>query len=563
MVPHAPPVNPVPLPAQMPPVKPALPPSHESDVSYALMTQTDIEVERDKRARYQEWKEDVTKEGGVNTAESQPGKAAGVGSAFWDSLSTFRTDTGTEATTIVQQRRMAREALLHPRPGIVGGPNSSSSSLPPTQASNMPAPLGSAAARPARSPPVPLLAHPPQSMLAPAPPSNAIVKPIPLAPGDPVYPAPSPKSTRAQRDAYLSSALDLPFDILRQRHVESPAASDTSSKPSNRRLASLLGMSKSKERLVSNHRSVSEAQIPRMDDSPRGSIGLGPNEPKRPLGRSVTVSPRLETATAKTDQSERTRKSPLVGPSQHAEVTKSKSANEAQSTRQMGSRTSQRSARPVQGDQGDQTSADPPRSLGSNRSQRKDPSSSRDQVEAPLRRYASNQHLTVPGVPEIPVEVPSLGSQASRRSKKTVKSRSRENLDGQISSTRGPINDVSGAKDHNTKVLTSCRSVIQASRRCSLHPRLGTPQQRKPGPYNAKDRTMNRLSRLRILKYWQLMSRPTIRKHLLPNTPTLNLPLLQYSANLDQRPSFADPDQRVSQILHLVPLHRRAMAALP
>ena len=114
-LPAAPSPAALPLPASPPPgPSPARDPP--SEVSYESFSLSDRSVFDRKVQRYQDWTENVTREGGVDVLESSLGRAAGVGSASWGSLPTIKalSRDGTEPSTIVDQRHRARRALKHP-----------------------------------------------------------------------------------------------------------------------------------------------------------------------------------------------------------------------------------------------------------------------------------------------------------------------------------------------------------------------------------------------------------------------------------------------------------------
>ena len=341
-LPAPPAAAPIPLPI---PVHISLPPpidnTHHPPTgsAYSSVTPSDRSVFRRKLQRYRNWAVGVAKEeagaapapapaaanAGSDLDSNGPremGKDVGVGSATWDSRSTLKTDTGTEPTIMVEQRRQPRESLRPPLTGIVGQsrvqqrqqhqpqrqePSTSKSKpsasmtvlAPSTKEQSQHPPTSSPHAPPpsVRSPPVPFLAHPPPP---PAPASTPTTKPAPAAPGVLLQPLPPVVSTRAQREAYFSSALDLPLDLLQQTGpahlavsaIASPGPSNASSKLTNGRLASLLGRSPSNGP-IARLRGVGEENGPK-------SPGQGHGQAKS-HGRSAsaTVTSRIPSATVK------------------------------------------------------------------------------------------------------------------------------------------------------------------------------------------------------------------------------------------------------------------------
>jgi hypothetical protein len=118
-----------------------------------------------------------------------------------------------------------------------------------------------------RHAPSPYLARPP-SQVNRSSSTLHLDKPSPPAPGDLLSPYPQSGVTRAQRDAYISSALSLPLDMLAE--VTAPSASKPSrdtSKLSGARLRSLL-----------SQRSSYHAPI---DQGPAGGTRRDPPQPPR------------------------------------------------------------------------------------------------------------------------------------------------------------------------------------------------------------------------------------------------------------------------------------------
>jgi hypothetical protein len=174
------------------PIQNALPlPNHPpstSNISYAHYTPTasEIEVYNLKRKIIGEWRTEL--EGSNDELSYAQGR--GVGSADWSYAGS--SESGTVPTTIIGRIQ------------------------PPTGAPHYPLYTPH---QPLRSPPVPLLAKAPSQQ--PPMSERLLHKPVPLAPGDVLYPPPAAGSSHSQREAYISSALDLPMDLLTLRNGES------------------------------------------------------------------------------------------------------------------------------------------------------------------------------------------------------------------------------------------------------------------------------------------------------------------------------------------------------
>lgn len=213
LAPAAPAKDPIPLPGISPPIVPA---SRETNVSYPSVAESEKEVFYRKYGRYKWWARDAAEQGAVGILESRPGRAVGVGSAIWSDTNTLsredipislgHTSNGlrrsasqlgpvTSAKDMEVQQRAHRSQVGNSLTALPTDPT-----LPRAPQLRVPS-----ATKPS---PLPVLARP-QKHLSPI--SNKATSP---APGDLLQPVPSQGSTRAQREAYLSSALSLPLDML-------------------------------------------------------------------------------------------------------------------------------------------------------------------------------------------------------------------------------------------------------------------------------------------------------------------------------------------------------------
>ncbi|ORX40707.1 hypothetical protein BD324DRAFT_16702 [Kockovaella imperatae] len=247
--PAAPSPTPVPLPSSSSPnPRPAA--QSPSGVSYESISPSDRSVFERKVRRYEDWTTDVTRQGGLRPSESSYGRFAGVGSASWSSLPTVKalSRDGTEPSTIVHQRNRANEALRNPHghdrslvddigvgsPGLGGHqpmrkPKVHQAGLSAEPDSRPTENHHSAPRQPSRATmrqhlPTPYLAK------APSPPRRDQVPDvlnayqpgeththlrIPSAsPGDHRSSGHSSRSAYREREAYISSALHLPIEML-------------------------------------------------------------------------------------------------------------------------------------------------------------------------------------------------------------------------------------------------------------------------------------------------------------------------------------------------------------
>ncbi|WWC64440.1 uncharacterized protein I303_107050 [Kwoniella dejecticola CBS 10117] len=208
------------------------------------------------------------------TARTQPVKALTIEIQPPSTKTPTKTPLASQAQTQTQTQKLAQ-------------------SQQPSDSHRTPSRKPSISAKPVRPPPTPLLAHAPAAdkTLRPATEPKVMSRPPSTrgsySPGAQIVPSPTPSAKYAEREAYISSALTLPLDMLVETEAV-PAKVDTSSHLTTGRLDSLLGKSRSGSRNKGSQRSAgSSTTLP----SPRSDHPPSRNDQRSvDLARSKTTS---------------------------------------------------------------------------------------------------------------------------------------------------------------------------------------------------------------------------------------------------------------------------------
>ncbi|WWC71879.1 uncharacterized protein I206_105838 [Kwoniella pini CBS 10737] len=163
---------------------------------------------------------------------------------------------------------------------------------PPPSQSPRPSEKLRSSVKPARPPPAPLLARPPGEAntaghpLKPRETSHPSSTRPSRSPSEEIVPSPTPTAKYAEREAYISSALNLPLDMLAETEG-GPTKIDSSSHFTTGRLDSLLGKNRSESRTKGSQRSAGSGTTLPTPNSERSSSVAGVE--KADLARSNTT----------------------------------------------------------------------------------------------------------------------------------------------------------------------------------------------------------------------------------------------------------------------------------
>ena len=358
---RAPAHNDVPLPSVVSAPQPKyIQPKSSTEVAYsASISPSDLEVYDRKADRYRDWTQDVADERGVQTPETTPGKAAGVGSASWGSLPTLKAENATELSTVGQARpepkgvsrqrngpsskgpnavvdgispylpvgRQEAANLAH-RPSVKAPSNipvepvtlskTSSRRAPPPKPLDLgPRIQSTLQAAPAPAPTVPQILVEVPSSAAPVPPPK-FDPPIPIHGMDELYP-PSRNSSHSshsvyrEREAYIASALELPLDMLNE-HLPSARSSSVIT------TGKLMNLLRSKSTDKKTDEKNRQGAAPVTGSKLKNSISIKPQISKpTTLNRSQTVGDAVPRAVDHLEPSHSTASLParIVKPKSH------------------------------------------------------------------------------------------------------------------------------------------------------------------------------------------------------------------------------------------------------